>query len=157
MIAAHTRSAYAVGAVKVYCPVGQLVLCVAQARSDTSVAAVIWYSSSPHLSASVHAAPSTMAENVEPSVHAAQVRSLLAVPSRAIPLPVGQVFQAGQCDRPGDAVKRPVPHAVQTILLLAVASAEVCSPAGQGVRTSLHAVSSLEVENVLPTLHGAHW
>ena len=74
-----------------YWPAGHVALCVAHWRSDVAVAAAVSYSPLPHTSAVLHAAPSLALEKLVPTVHAAHVRSVVAVPSVASPLPAAHV------------------------------------------------------------------
>ena len=157
VVARHTRSACVVGAANVYCPAGQPGMCVAHARLDVSVAAVVSHSSvGSHTSAALHAAPLSLAENVEPSTHGAQTRSEEAVPATDWPSPAGHVAHGAHVLSPALAVKDSAAQAAHTRSLDTVAAVAVCSPAAHGARTALHAAAPSLAENVEPATQAPH-
>jgi hypothetical protein len=70
VVARHTRSANAEGAVEVYCPLGHTSLCVLQSRSELAVGALCSYSPSTHTVTVLQASPLVSAEKVVPATHA---------------------------------------------------------------------------------------
>ena len=134
---AHTRSVEAVGAAVWYLPAGQ---------ADRTAA---------------HAAPSSAALNVVPELHAAQVRSAVAVPAPSCPWPTAQVAQSVQVS-------------VAVVLLLALVlklsssqaaharSLEVVAPvwlypAAHTALVAPHASPESASLKVVPSVHVAHW
>ena len=60
--------------------------------------------------------PLSVGENVTPTSHAAQVRSLVSVPSVTRPLPIGHVLQEVQAAAPSAVEKAPASHGRHAVL-----------------------------------------
>ena len=87
----HTRSVVDVGSADEYLPDEHVAVLVVHTRLDDVVGAVLWCSSPAHASTAWHASPLSAAENVEPSVHCAHVRSAVVPPFTDWPLPTPHV------------------------------------------------------------------
>ena len=172
--AAHTRSADAVPSAALPSPAGHVrhaahelspllavnvpVAQAPQTRSLDAVAGAVVCSPAAHGARTVlHAAPSLLAENEAPALHAAHTRSDVDEPSVALPCATGHVRHEAHALRPELALKLPDAHAAHTRFLDTVAAAAVCSPAAHGARTVLHAAALELAENVEPALQAAHW
>ena len=83
----HTRSAFAVGAANVYCPLGHAARCVEHSRFDDTDGAFDSHSFAWHSVSTAHAAPSSVADHVPcaPAVQAAHTRSAVELPALAWP------------------------------------------------------------------------
>ena len=104
----------------------------------------------------VHALPLSLAEKVEPAVHAAHRRSDDAVPATDIPWPTPHVRHAAHTLWSASFANVPAAHAVHTRSLLAVAATLVKVPATHASLTGEHAPVLLSAEKDTPTVHAAH-
>ena len=130
-LVAHSRSCAPVGACVWYSSEAQVAACVAHVASVLGVTAFVWYSPLPHVLASEHGWPSSVFEKVVP-VHAAQVRSEVALPSLSMPNPAAHVRQVAHVP---ESLKVPSQHAVAHVLLESVARPTQSAPpyAGTGL------------------------
>jgi len=126
-------------------------------RSLEAVAIAVEYVPAAHVAVTApQASALLLALKSVPTVQAGHVRSAVALPS-TYPVPAAQaVFQAAHASSPVPALKYPPAQALHTSSLEAVAPVLRYSPAGQALRTSLHALPSLTSEYVVTPLHAAH-
>jgi len=115
VVARHTRSSNAVGALKVYCPPGHVSLCVLQSRSEDTLGALFSNSPPPHVATGLQASPLVASENVVPATHAAHRRFCVLEPAREVPEPVGHVSQSVQPVSPAVAVNVPCAQKRQSV------------------------------------------
>jgi hypothetical protein len=129
---AHTMSAVAVAAERIYSPEGHG-----------------WRTG-------VHLSPLFCAENVVPTWHGAQTRSALALLSVNVPCPAAQFVHGWQASLPAPALNVPSTQAAHVKSLLSVAALSMNSPAGHTVRTGVHESALSRIEKLAPSVHGAH-
>jgi hypothetical protein len=133
----------------------------AHCRSLLALAATVVRKPGPHGALTGwHAAPLSTLENVEPAVHAAHPRFVMADPLRNRPWPTGHVSQASQLSVATAELELdlyvPDPHGLHCRSLLAVAATVVWKPGPHaGVAVWQTALLSSE-ENVTPATQEAH-
>lgn len=92
-------------------------------RSLDAVAAAVSPKPAAHgLETARQSSPLFVGENVVPTSHAAQVRSVVSVPSTVRPLPIGHVLHGVQALSPLELAYAPEGHAVHVRSLLDVAA-----------------------------------
>ena len=85
----------------------------------------------------VHALPSSVAENVDPSTHALHTRSATAEPACDSPWPAAHVCHATQAWLPGAALNMPLAHGAHSRSAVAVGAFDWPKPTAH-VRHAVH-------------------